>query len=226
MMEGAEVWEANGWRKVGHRGRDVRNLPQVEELAARLKPLHVEFRKVAGHKGDEWNDAVDRLAVKGRDEAGGLPRCSFEIKLETGSIPFVEKPIPGSVTIQELWGTLQRESVIILPEVTEFNVFKGLRKHEGAWETGHYEFKLKNTPKVERTKALLAHMIAGREAGKGQGMAVSQMVEPVFSVCLDQGSTNVMMKVPSRITMEQLAQEISGELAMGPKSRGGGLMEI
>jgi ribonuclease HI len=95
MIEGAKIWEANCWRKVGG---DVRNRAQVEEIAGRLKPLQAEFRKVAGHKGDEWNDVVDRLAVKGRDEAGGLPRCSFEIQLETGSVPFVERPMSGSVT--------------------------------------------------------------------------------------------------------------------------------
>jgi hypothetical protein len=122
MMEGAKVWEANNWRKAG--GGDVRNRPQVEEIAAHLRSLHTEFRKVSGHKGDEWNDVVDRLAVKGRDEAGGLPRCSFEIQFETGSIPFVERPMSGSVTLQELW----TKALVILPEVTEFNGFKGRKR--------------------------------------------------------------------------------------------------
>jgi ribonuclease HI len=38
-------------------------------IAARLKPLYVEFRKVKGHSDDERNDVADGLAVKGRDEA-------------------------------------------------------------------------------------------------------------------------------------------------------------
>jgi hypothetical protein len=45
-------------------------------------------------------------------------------------------------------------------------------------------------------------MTSGREPGKGQGAAVSQMVESVFSVWLDQVSRKLMIKVPSRITME------------------------
>jgi hypothetical protein len=61
---------------------------------------------------------------------------------------------------------------------------------------------LKSTPKVERTKALLAHMTSGREPGKGQGAAVSQIVEPIISVWLDQASRNLTIKVPSQITME------------------------
>jgi hypothetical protein len=55
-------------------------------------------------------------------------------------------------------------------------------------------------------------MASGREPGKGQGAAVSKMVEPTFSVWLDQVSRNVMMKVPNRITMEQLVRQISREL--------------
>jgi ribonuclease HI len=82
MMEGAKIWEANGRRKPG--GGGVKNKPQIEEIAARLKPLYVEFRKVQGHNGDEWNEVVDRLAVKGRDEAGGLPKCSFSVQVEQG----------------------------------------------------------------------------------------------------------------------------------------------
>jgi ribonuclease HI len=131
MMGGAKVWEANGWRKFG--GGDVRNRPQVEELAGRPKPLFVEFRKVEGHKGDESNDAADRLAVKGRDEAGGLPRSSFEVHMETGRIPFVERPMSGSVTLNELWTKLQGETAVILPDVTEFNIFRDKKGHSGHW---------------------------------------------------------------------------------------------
>jgi hypothetical protein len=118
-MGGAKVWESNCWRKPG--GGDVANKPQVEEIAARLKPRFTEFGKIAGHNGDERNDVVGRLAVKGRDEAGGLPKCSFSVHLETGTIPFEERPMSGSVTVEEPWAILQGESTIILPEVTEFN---------------------------------------------------------------------------------------------------------
>jgi hypothetical protein len=185
----------------------------VEELAGRLKPLYTESRKVAGHQGDEWNDVVDRLAVKGRDEAGGLPKCSFSVHLATGTIPFIERPMSGSVTLNELWKKLQGKTSVILPDVTEFNIFKDSKGHSGHWVTGNYEFKLKRAPKegippdvqrMERTMAQIGHMTTRREAGKGSGKAVSQMVEPTFSVWLDQISRNLMFEVPSRITMEQL----------------------
>jgi hypothetical protein len=48
--------------------------------------------------------------------------------LETGKVPFVERPMSESVTLQELWTTLQGETTLILPEVTEFNVFKGRKR--------------------------------------------------------------------------------------------------
>jgi ribonuclease HI len=67
MMAGAgEIWKANGWKNLS--GSDVKNRPLVEEILARLKFLKVEFRKVAGHAGNEWNEVVDRLAMKGRDK--------------------------------------------------------------------------------------------------------------------------------------------------------------
>jgi hypothetical protein len=88
---------------------------------------------------------------------------------------------------------------------------KGPQRHQGAWETGHYEFELKNTPKAERTKALLAHMTSGREPGKRQRTAVSQMIDTVLSVWLDQTSSNQQMMVPNRITMDHLVEQAGWE---------------
>jgi ribonuclease HI len=51
MTEGAVAWKANGWRTT--KGEDVKNKLQVEEIAPKLRFLKVEFRKVAGHKGDD-----------------------------------------------------------------------------------------------------------------------------------------------------------------------------
>jgi hypothetical protein len=123
VMEGARVWEANGWRKIG--GGDVKNRPLVEEIVARLKRLKIEFRKVAGHKGDPWNDKADRLAVQGRDEAGGLSKCRSTVETEEKTIPFKERAMSSGMDPAELWNILQRETSTILPEWTKYNIFKG-----------------------------------------------------------------------------------------------------
>jgi ribonuclease HI len=117
MMEGAKVCEANGWRKFG--GGDVKNRPLVEEIAAKLKPLRVEFRKVAAHRRDQWNEKADRLAAQGRDEAGGLPKCRFTIETEERTIPFKERAMSPGAELEELWNTLQGEASTILPELTK-----------------------------------------------------------------------------------------------------------
>jgi hypothetical protein len=108
-------------------------------------------------------------------------------------------------------------------DVSEFIILKNGRRHIRHWKSGQYEFKLKSLPGIPpdiarvapdmpKTKALLASMTTGREAGKGSGKAASQMVEPTFVVWLDQTEHSCMLEVPDRIRFEKLVTEVGREL--------------
>jgi hypothetical protein len=141
--------------------------------------------------------------MKQEDYRNAASRCKWNRDDSVQRTTNVRKHHTG-----RLWLELQEETTVILPETTEFNIFRGRQQHQGARENGPYEFKLRNTPKVERTKALLGHMTTGGEASKGQGSAVVQMAEIVISVGLDQASRNMILQVPNRITMEQLVDRL------------------
>jgi ribonuclease HI len=61
-------WEATNWMqfKMGDR---VRNRNLVMSIMECLKTPNAELKKVVGHSNNQWNDTVDALAVKGRNEA-------------------------------------------------------------------------------------------------------------------------------------------------------------
>jgi hypothetical protein len=152
----------------------------VERIATRLKLPQTEFRKVEGYKSDEWNTKADRLAVQGRDEPRGLPKCSFTVQIVTGTIRFKERAMSSGLTIQELWIMLQGETSEMLRDPGMYNVFKDRKRHQGLWDSGLYEFKLKNTPTIGpeggKTKALVGHMTTGREEGRGKSLAISRNI--------------------------------------------------
>jgi ribonuclease HI len=66
MLGRGDQWEANNWRNPS--GNQVQNQQFVERMTSALRLLSVEFRKVARHKGEERNEVVDILAVKGRND--------------------------------------------------------------------------------------------------------------------------------------------------------------
>jgi hypothetical protein len=190
-----------------------------------LKSLHVEYRKVAGHKGDEWNNVVDRLAVKGRDEAGGLPRCTFVVHLPSGEIPFREGPIPGHLKPEFIFTMLQGETTIILAAMEECLIMRDGKAQVRRWTTGRYDIRLKTAPGIPRealegapelpgVKVSLARMHAGREPGKGSGQAAPKMVEIVFTVWHENRERNGMVRIPDRITHEDLVKEVGRELEL------------
>jgi hypothetical protein len=77
--------------------------------------LNAEFRKVKGHNGDPWNDAVDALAVIGRNEAIDWPKCSFEIVMQGGQIPFPKRAIRKTTGLQDPCKKLSQETHIKIP---------------------------------------------------------------------------------------------------------------
>jgi ribonuclease HI len=77
MMGRGDQWEADNYIRLD--GSLVKNRELVQNITAKLRSFNVQFRKVEGHSGDQWNDAVDAFAVRGRDEAATWPKCTFDV---------------------------------------------------------------------------------------------------------------------------------------------------
>ena len=60
-------WQANGWRN--SKKEPVANRELWERLIPYFENSRFSFEKVKGHSGEkDWNDYVDRLAVKAKEE--------------------------------------------------------------------------------------------------------------------------------------------------------------
>lgn len=60
-------WQLNGWEN--SKGLPVANRELWEQLIPFFHKEYFEFYKVKGHNGDKWNEYVDKLAVKAREES-------------------------------------------------------------------------------------------------------------------------------------------------------------
>ena len=62
-------WVKNGWTR-GKKHEPIENLEIIKEIYRYLeKSKNIEFIKVKGHSGEkDWNDYVDKLAVKAKME--------------------------------------------------------------------------------------------------------------------------------------------------------------
>lgn len=60
-------WKRNGWRTIND--EPVKNTPQFKALIAVIRCysdyMHVQFKHIKGHNGDEMNEEADRLAKIG-----------------------------------------------------------------------------------------------------------------------------------------------------------------
>lgn len=57
-------WQQNGW--VNSKRQVVANRDLWEKLIPAFDNPHFDFHKVDGHAGNEWNEYVDKLAVKAK----------------------------------------------------------------------------------------------------------------------------------------------------------------
>jgi hypothetical protein len=89
--------------------------------------------------GDQWNGAVDDLAVIGRDEATNSPKCSFDVVLKTGQIPFPKRAMRETWTVQDVCVHLAEETYIKLPFWKDFKVYKEGSPETGLWTDGNYQ---------------------------------------------------------------------------------------
>jgi hypothetical protein len=139
-----EQWEANNYIKLS--GEAVKNRGFPERITHKLRTINVQFRKVKGHNHYQWNDAADALAVMGRDEAINWPKCSFDMMVAGGQIPFRTRAMMETTTLLDLCLTLGGETDQRLPSYRDLKVFKDGNPCAGMWTTGHYQLIHKSLP--------------------------------------------------------------------------------
>jgi ribonuclease HI len=103
MMGRGEQWQADNYIRLN--GEAAKNQRLVASITTKLKAFNVQFRKVKGHNNDQWNDAVDALADRGRDDAINWPKCSFDIIIPARSIAFRER------AVRDYWTTAEVSSM-------------------------------------------------------------------------------------------------------------------
>jgi ribonuclease HI len=59
-------WKEKNWRTADK--KEVKNIDLWQELDLLTKKHHINWHWIKGHNGDKFNDLVDALALKGRDE--------------------------------------------------------------------------------------------------------------------------------------------------------------
>ena len=61
-------WAKNGWTR-GKKRESIENLELIKQIWNYMQELNIKFVKVKGHSGNkDWNDYVDKLAVKAKME--------------------------------------------------------------------------------------------------------------------------------------------------------------
>jgi len=58
-----EGWKRNGWKRGPRKNEPVLNIDLWKELDELQSRHHVDWAKIEGHAGHEYNERVDRLAV-------------------------------------------------------------------------------------------------------------------------------------------------------------------
>jgi ribonuclease HI len=144
MMGRGEQWEADNFIRLN--GDLVKNRDLLQNITAKLRSINVRFRKVKGHNNDQWNDAADALAVRGKDDAINWPKCSFDIVIPNRSIAFRERAMRDYWTLAEVHTILKKETEEKIPLAKELNVFKNGSAYTGKWTSGHYQLIHKSLP--------------------------------------------------------------------------------
>jgi hypothetical protein len=127
-------------------GGPVKNRELVQNIAAKLRSFNVQFRKVEGHSHDQWNDAADALAVKGRDDAATWPRCTFDVITTAPTIAFRERALRATEPWAQVYSAFKLETEEKFPTFLDARLFKNGAEHTGDWTPGHYQFVHKTLP--------------------------------------------------------------------------------
>jgi hypothetical protein len=144
MMGRGKRWEADNYIHLD--GSPVKNRELVQNITTKLKSLNVQFRKVKGHNHDQWNDAADALAVRGRDDAITWPKCSFDVATPDRTIAFRERAMRDDGSAAGVYAELRKETEEKLPAFLDTKLFKDGTVYTGKWTTGHYLFLHKSLP--------------------------------------------------------------------------------
>lgn len=63
-------WYKNNWTR-GKKHEPIENLDIIQDIWNYINKLNVTFCKVKGHSNDKFNNYVDKLAVKAKEELNG-----------------------------------------------------------------------------------------------------------------------------------------------------------
>jgi ribonuclease HI len=127
MMGQGERWEADNYTRLD--GRTIKNRELVQSITAKLRSFNVQFRKVEGHSDDPWNDAVDALAVKCRDDAATGPKCTFHVITPARSIAFRERALRATEPWAQVYTQFKLETEEELPTFLDVRIFKNGAEH-------------------------------------------------------------------------------------------------
>jgi ribonuclease HI len=144
MLGRGDKWEADNWTCLD--GSPVKNRELVSSITARIKSFNVEFRKVKGHNNDQWNDAVNALAVRGRVEAEEWPNVSLDVVTQERSVSFRQRALRPETPIPGLYMILRTETSEKIPSHSDTELFKDGAEYSGLWTSGHYQFRHKSLP--------------------------------------------------------------------------------
>jgi ribonuclease HI len=137
MIRRGEQCEADNFIRLNWEA--VKNRKLVESITTKLKAFNVQFRKVEGHKNDQWDDAADASVVRGRDDAISWPNCSFYMIIPERTITFRERAMRDYLTLAEVCAMLKEETEQRLPRYRDIKVFKGGNSYAGNKRPGHYQ---------------------------------------------------------------------------------------
>jgi ribonuclease HI len=145
MMGRGEQWEAENYIRLN--GERAKNRHLVSNITTKLRTLNVQFRKVKGHSNDQWNDALDALADRGRDDAINWPKWSFDIVIPSRTITCRERAVQEHWTVAEVYETLKPETQEkLLPMACDMKLFKAGTQYSRKWTSGHYLIVHKSLP--------------------------------------------------------------------------------
>lgn len=144
MIGRGEQWKADNYIRLN--GNAVKNGELFQNIMMKLRSINVQFRKVKGHNNDQWNDASDALAVRGRDEVINWPKCPFDVVIPRRSIAFRERSMRDYWIVAEIIVELKKETEEKLPLPREVKIFKNGSAYAGNWTSGHYQLVHKTLP--------------------------------------------------------------------------------
>jgi hypothetical protein len=146
----------------------------VEKITHKLSTINVQFRKVKGHNNNQWTDAANALAVMWRDQAINWPKCSFDVVVLGGQIPFKVRALRETTSLEELCTILVKETEKRLPSFGDLKAFKDRNPYAWMRISGHYQpvYKTSRHRMLHQKRWWLGQDQRASESGMGRSSVV------------------------------------------------------